>query len=76
MKKRIFLYREKRYCFTFVIINAILKNVTYFLCVICVFCLIMKKKDTLMTNIFIEKLFKIAYNQYSFLKFLSEYLED
>ena len=35
----------------------------------------MKKKDKLNKNIFIEKLFKIAYNQYSF-KFLSEYLED
>ena len=46
-----------------------------FVCNVFPFCLIMKKKDKLNKNIFIEKLFKIAYNQYSF-KFLSEYLED
>ncbi|ADH05566.1 hypothetical protein BMB171_C0749 [Bacillus thuringiensis BMB171] len=39
----------------------------FFVCsVIFPFCLIMKKKDKLNKNIFIEKLFKIAYNQYSF----------
>ncbi|PFA41310.1 hypothetical protein CN381_24235 [Bacillus cereus] len=59
---------NKKYYFTFPTINAILKNVTYFfVCsVIFPFCLIMKKKDKLNKNIFIEKLFKIAYNQYSF----------
>ncbi|PFQ43384.1 hypothetical protein COK05_22305 [Bacillus cereus] len=59
---------NKKYCFTFFFINAIFKNVTYFLYVgaFLPFCLIMKKKDKLNKNIFIEKLFKIAYNQYSF----------
>ena len=57
---------NKKYYFTFRTINAILKMLLIFVCNVFSLCLIMKKKDKLNKNIFIEKLFKIAYNQYSF----------